>query len=411
MRLIVPEQLRPGIQFICTLLVALLQLILAQSAPGQSCDNTMSVALFTSPISGSKVLIGQTVTIQQVLFYVGDPGSCLMRNGDGYLLYPDGTTAQVVTNLNLNPPGEPPVSSMMSCYGTNFVAADGQALAFSTTWVVQPSDIGKSNAFVMPPRGDYPFGITIPFAGIPGRVYFGASAVSDGFLPGSPTVTTGSAVAFATAFLTIANPLISVTMSCDYPAGGCGGTNFAFGDQVAFKGTVCNVGDVGLANISVMNTPSALVSSQSPIAFSAVTSSGNPFTPATGLTNGECVNFSGTYQPSDNLAGPFLNTVVASAIASGVAGNPVVSATNSAFCAVCGPQITNLKLVGSDLVISGSGGKSNTSYTAIATTNLGIPLTNWTPVYTDRFDLSGQFAFTNRVNATKMREYFRLRIP
>jgi hypothetical protein len=395
-----------------SLIIASILHNLAQEATAQvNCENTMTAAPFMSPASGSKILVGQAVTVQRVFFSIGDIGSCLLRNGNGYLLYPDGTTVQVVTNLNLNPPSVPPLGSFVNSYGTNFLSAEGQFLAFSTTYVVQPSDVGKSNEFALPPRGEYPLGLTLPFGGIPGRVYFGASAVIDGFSPGNPTATTGSAIAFSTAFLTVVSPRISVTVSCDYPTGGCGGTNFPLGGQIAFKGTVCNVGDVMLVNIGVTNTPSTSVSTQSPIAFSATTSAGNPFNPGLGLTNGDCVNFSGTYQPSGSLAGPFLNTVVASAVASGVAGNPVVSATNSASCAVCGPQITNLKLVGSDLVISGSGGKSNISYTAIATTNLAIPLTNWMPVYTDMFDLSGQFAFTNRINTANRQEYFRLRIP
>lgn len=78
-----------------------------ENAPAQpTCENALSVSPVISPISGSKVVLGQTITIQRVFFGSGDPGACLFRNGEGYLLYPNGTVVKVVTNLNLNPLGD-----------------------------------------------------------------------------------------------------------------------------------------------------------------------------------------------------------------------------------------------------------------------------------------------------------------
>ena len=158
------------------------------------------------------------------------------------------------------------------------------------------------------------------------------------------------------------------------------------------------------ANIGVTD------SSNAAITFAATTSRGNPFNASSGLTNGKCVNYSGSYQPSGNLSGPFSDSVVASGVASGVFDNPAFSATNAATCSVCQPQFTSSSLLGSELILSGSGGGSNASYTALTTSNLAPPMHLWIPVLTDTFAVDGQFTFTNQLRSTNSQGYFRLQI-
>jgi uncharacterized repeat protein (TIGR01451 family) len=297
-------------------------LLPAIKTQAQTCGNALSGSPVISPISGSKVIVGQAVTIQRVFFGSSDPGNCLFRNGEGYLLIPSGTVTKVVTNLNLNPPGTPPLNSFLNCFGTNSTAAEGNCLVYTTTYIVSAADVGKSNAIVLPARGQLTASQTIPFPGVPGEVVFGAAADVDGFNPASPTSPTGFATGSGSQFLIVVSPGITVTKTCD--------TNcFLPGAPITFHGTVCNTGNIPLVNITVSDTPAATIT------FAANTSSGNPFNAATGLTNGECINYTGSYQPSGNVCGPFPDTVIASGVAAGVVGNPTVSATNSATCFVC----------------------------------------------------------------------------
>jgi len=376
------------------------------TAYSQTCGNTIAAAPAIFPISGSQVMVGQTVTIGRIGFNVCDPGSCYFRNGEGFLVYPDGATAKVVTNLNLNPPGSlPPPSTFLNCFGTNSLSPEGSCIAFNQNYVVNAADVGRAYALFLPPRGDFTTGLTVPFGGVPGRIYFGAVADCDGRNPSDPAQSTGSAVAFSSLFLKVVSPGISVTKVCDPPASPCGGTNFAYGAPITFTGTVCDTGDVPLVNISVTDSSNAVIT------FAATTSSGRPFNPLSGLTNGECVNYSGSYVPSGNLSGPFSDTVHASGVASTVFANPVVTATNIATCSVCPPSFTSARLSGSDLIMSGSGGVSNASYVAVTTSNLLTPMHLWTPILTDTFSMDGHFAFTNHLSGTKGQGYFRLKMP
>jgi hypothetical protein len=44
-------------------------------------------------------------------------------------------------------------------------------------------------------------------------------------------------------------------------------------------------------------------------------------------------------------------------------------------------------------------------------TNLTLPLTNWTPVWTDTFDLSGSGQFTNPFSPSTPQQFFNLVVP
>jgi autotransporter-associated beta strand protein len=63
------------------------------------------------------------------------------------------------------------------------------------------------------------------------------------------------------------------------------------------------------------------------------------------------------------------------------------------------------------LVISGSGGTPGGSYVVLSSTNLALPLAQWTAVSSNSFDGSGGFAFTNAVDAELEHEYFRIVVP
>jgi hypothetical protein len=70
-----------------------------------------------------------------------------------------------------------------------------------------------------------------------------------------------------------------------------------------------------------------------------------------------------------------------------------------------GIQIVN----GTNVVVSGSGGTTNFSYYVLATTNLALPLANWTLLATNQFFPDGSFAFTNALMNAQV--FYQLQYP
>lgn len=72
------------------------------------------------------------------------------------------------------------------------------------------------------------------------------------------------------------------------------------------------------------------------------------------------------------------------------------------------PVINNATLVGSDLILSGTGGTPNAPYSVLASTNVVLPMINWTPVGTGTFGPAGEFIYTNALDANMPQRFFRL---
>jgi hypothetical protein len=65
-------------------------------------------------------------------------------------------------------------------------------------------------------------------------------------------------------------------------------------------------------------------------------------------------------------------------------------------------------LAGTNLILSGKG-FPGLAYSALVSTNSALPLTNWTPILTNRCDaVSGKFTFTNPVDPANPQLFFRL---
>jgi autotransporter-associated beta strand protein len=75
------------------------------------------------------------------------------------------------------------------------------------------------------------------------------------------------------------------------------------------------------------------------------------------------------------------------------------------------PQFGGVKLIGTNLVMSGSNGVPSGTYYVVGSTNVGLPLVNWTSIATNSFDANGNFIFTNSVKASVPRQFFRLNLP
>ena len=75
------------------------------------------------------------------------------------------------------------------------------------------------------------------------------------------------------------------------------------------------------------------------------------------------------------------------------------------------PVFGSAALVGGDLVMSGSNGTPRTSYFVLTSTNLALPINNWTRAATNRFAADGTFVFTNPVPPDFPVLFHRLQLP
>ena len=75
------------------------------------------------------------------------------------------------------------------------------------------------------------------------------------------------------------------------------------------------------------------------------------------------------------------------------------------------PRIESIIRSGTNLVMRGTNGPGNGTYYVLASTNIALPLTNWTRVLTNQFSGNGNFSFTNPINPALPRRFFVLEVP
>ena len=74
------------------------------------------------------------------------------------------------------------------------------------------------------------------------------------------------------------------------------------------------------------------------------------------------------------------------------------------------PVIGSIAQSGSDLVIGGANGIPNGQYIVLTSTNITTPVSNWTPLSTNVFDGSGNFAFTNTIDPAVLQQFYLIRL-
>lgn len=115
---------------------------------------------------------------------------------------------------------------------------------------------------------------------------------------------------------------------------------------------------------------------------------------------------SGLYEP-DTYDGPGANV-----------NEPIfgygISATNAMdkFMYIAVPEILRVFVAGGNFIMSGTndGGVGGT-YHVLASTNLLLPLTNWTVLASNSFNSLGNFSFTNTISSTNAGKFYILREP
>jgi hypothetical protein len=87
-----------------------------------------------------------------------------------------------------------------------------------------------------------------------------------------------------------------------------------------------------------------------------------------------------------------------------------VAVTNSLGQMVVPPQFNGIVLGSGGLVMSGSFGVPFGTYYILASTDMTLPVNQWTPVFTNQFDGSGNYNFTNPITPASG-VYFILEVP
>ena len=104
-------------------------------------------------------------------------------------------------------------------------------------------------------------------------------------------------------------------------------------------------------------------------------------------------------------------TLMAKAVKSGYNDSPASSATFVILPPPSSPRITSLGLKGTTLTISATNGSSNGTYYLLMSTNIALPLSQWTRVLTNTFDGAGNLNLsTNIVNPGDVQKFYVLQV-
>ena len=61
-------------------------------------------------------------------------------------------------------------------------------------------------------------------------------------------------------------------------------------------------------------------------------------------------------------------------------------------------MVRTISPVGSGFQLAGDSGVSGANFYLLTSTNLALPISNWTRLLTNQFDVGGNFNFTNDIN-------------
>lgn len=75
------------------------------------------------------------------------------------------------------------------------------------------------------------------------------------------------------------------------------------------------------------------------------------------------------------------------------------------------PPTLAMAQAGGNLIFTGSNGPAGGTNYLVATTNIALPMAQWTRVATNQFDLSGNYSFTNTIPAGVPQQFHRLQLP
>jgi fibronectin-binding autotransporter adhesin len=75
------------------------------------------------------------------------------------------------------------------------------------------------------------------------------------------------------------------------------------------------------------------------------------------------------------------------------------------------PSFAGISISGNNLLLSGTNGQAYQTFWLLATTNLVLPLAEWTVIATNTFDANGNFNFTNALAPASPQRFYLLQLP
>jgi len=75
------------------------------------------------------------------------------------------------------------------------------------------------------------------------------------------------------------------------------------------------------------------------------------------------------------------------------------------------PFTQTITRAGNQVIINGSGGWAGATYRILTTTNVQLPVVQWTPIVTNQFSVTGGFSYTNVIQPNVPARYFRVSLP
>jgi glucuronoarabinoxylan endo-1,4-beta-xylanase len=100
-----------------------------------------------------------------------------------------------------------------------------------------------------------------------------------------------------------------------------------------------------------------------------------------------------------------------SVVITNVSGSITSAAATLTVAPVPHPTFTGAQLSGANLIFTGTGGVATLNFYVLTSTNIALPLANWTRLATNQFNVSGNFGVTNVINATNQNQFYLLQIP
>ena len=119
-----------------------------------------------------------------------------------------------------------------------------------------------------------------------------------------------------------------------------------------------------------------------------------------------------TFLDAASSAAPGYGTSFRAISASTFAATTGAAASVTIVELVFTPTITQaITRSGSQVIINGMGGLAGAPYRILTTTNVALPVAQWTPIVTNQFGASGGFSYTNVIQPNMPAQYFRVSLP
>lgn len=140
---------------------------------------------------------------------------------------------------------------------------------------------------------------------------------------------------------------------------------------------------------------------------------GDPYELRIFWTNGWNLQ-SASVSAADQAAGVTVSCVPSNGLARLTLQSPAsrqVNWTATFFYGIPRPVVNSVSLSGTNVAIGGTNGLAAQDYSVLTSTNLLTPLSNWIPLSTGLFDISGNLAFTNSGATNFPAQFYMIEVP